>query len=146
MNKIGHETKGDNSPINGDITIRDMEKNNRRKSPSKYAVILLIIIGGIFLFWALAILSHVCFGFSIIPTDIILTFVGAIATFIVISNYLQIHETENKFEQKVEEMKLSFDEKTEELKSSFDEKISKQKNELNAYLAEIYFSFALHGV
>lgn len=63
-----------------------------KKDNFSYAKIFLITLFSAILFWFLAVISYKFFGFEINSTNIVLTLVGIIATFIVISNYLQIYE------------------------------------------------------
>jgi hypothetical protein len=68
---------------------------------SEYVKILLVIIIGAIAFWALAVCAYEHWGFAPIDSkNIILTLVGILATFVVVSNYIQVKEVEKKFDEK----------------------------------------------
>ena len=71
----------------------------------KWFVILLISIFVVAVFWVGVFISARCFDFEISDQNIILTFVGILATFIVISNYEQVQSIEKKTQKQVDDLK-----------------------------------------
>ena len=65
-----------------------------------YWKILLIVVCGAAVFWIGAGVVSYLLGTIIKPENVILTFIGIIATFVVISNYAQVKELENRFTEK----------------------------------------------
>lgn len=95
----------------------------------KWFVILLISIFVVAVFWVGVFISARCFDFEISDQNIILTFVGILATFIVISNYEQVQSIEKKTQKQVDD-----------LKGEMESNISKIKNankKINRYLYEM---------
>jgi DNA-binding Xre family transcriptional regulator len=86
-----------------EITKGEIDKL-RKEIPEKplyifpdYIKLLLYIIGAGIIFWLLALIFHYC-GFEIVKPDaLVMTFVGIIATFVVISNYMQVKEVKDDF-------------------------------------------------
>jgi len=69
-----------------------------------YWWLLGIILSSAFLFWVLAVIAYKYFDFGIIDEKgIVLTLIGVLATFIVVSNYMQVKEIENKFNKQIYE-------------------------------------------
>lgn len=82
-------------------TNKKMTENNKeeKKKNYTYLIILGITVGAAILFWALAIIAYRCFDiYYIDKNNVILTFVGILATFVVVSNYAQISEIKNDIE------------------------------------------------
>jgi hypothetical protein len=71
---------------------RDVKSNTKQKKKNEYLNLFLIIIAGAIVFWILAVLSYILFGVVISSDSIILTFVGILATFVVVSQYIQLKE------------------------------------------------------
>jgi hypothetical protein len=65
--------------------------------------LLLVIIAGAAAFWFLAVISYKYFGFALDAKNVVLTLVGILATFVVVSNYMQVQEVKKEFESKVGE-------------------------------------------
>ncbi|MDR0874125.1 MAG: hypothetical protein LBN27_11780 [Prevotellaceae bacterium] len=102
-----------------------------------YAKILAVIFFGSMFFWLLAVGAYKCFGFGIINEDgVVLTLIGILATFVVVSNYAQVKEIENSFNEKVAEIKNEFSDRIKELNNII---ISKEKD-YNNKVAGLYFN------
>ena len=69
-----------------------------------YWMLLLKIFGFSVLFFVIAVLLKKIFDFEISNDSIVITFVGIMATFIVISNYLQVKEVKDKFDINIKEL------------------------------------------
>jgi len=77
----------------------DLYKFNTHKVKTNkfsYAKIFIIVLFGAIIFWTLAVVSYKFFGFEINSTNIVLTLVGIVAAFVVISNYMQVYEVKNE--------------------------------------------------
>jgi archaellum component FlaC len=72
-----------------------------KKSRRFYLIIFLVIIASAAAFWFLAVASYKYFGFALDANNVILTLVGILATFVVISNYAQVVEVKNEFKEKL---------------------------------------------
>ena len=68
--------------------------------------LFLIILSGAVLFWVGAIVASKCWGVNFTSDSIVLTFVGIIATFVVIGNYAHTKAIEEKFEEKIKELEV----------------------------------------
>ncbi|MDR0829228.1 MAG: hypothetical protein LBN95_03840 [Prevotellaceae bacterium] len=78
------------------------------------------------------IVADIKWNVEVVSTAIILGFVGILATFIVVSNYLQVKDIEKKFEDRVGELDKKFKEKI---------KYNIQKNE--TYIRKIMIDIAM---
>ena len=105
--------------------------NKPIKSHTPYVWILLLITALSIAFFTLFILLNHFFGFGISGDSIVLTFVGIVATFIVISNYMQVKEIENKFEIKANEVKNEFDKKNLLLEDKHNEMLLKSEKKMS---------------
>ncbi|MGM9819057.1 MAG: hypothetical protein ACI30B_08790 [Paludibacteraceae bacterium] len=72
---------------------------------SHYVKITFICIAIVILFWVGAVISAHCFGFYVNEKDIIITFIGILATFVVINNFYQVEKMETTTTRQIEEMK-----------------------------------------
>jgi hypothetical protein len=64
-----------------------------------FGILVLVTI----VFWIVAAIVSNWFGFYISDTNIVLTFIGVLATFVVISNYAQVQEIKKVFDDKIKE-------------------------------------------
>ena len=77
--------------------------------------------------WLLGVLillvgADICCHISYVVIEnvhIILTFIGILSTFVVVSNYFQVKEAERKFEEETRELRKEFDKKVIDLKEEF---------------------------
>lgn len=69
-----------------------------------WVTILLICIAFAVLFWLGAIIVANYFGFVITDQNVILTFVGILATFIIISNYEQVQTIEKQTNEQIKKL------------------------------------------
>jgi len=84
----------------------ELSKTNKPTKPHvPYVKLLLWIAGLSVLFFVLFVLLNHFVGFGISDDSIILTFVGIVATFVVVSNYIQVKEVEKKFDEKIKDIK-----------------------------------------
>jgi len=76
-----------------------------RKKDYIYIKILGVILIGAIAFWFLAVLAYECFNFGVIDEKgIILSLVGILATFVVVSNYMQLKEIKSEFSLQINEI------------------------------------------
>lgn len=81
-----------------------------------------ITIGAAIVFWGLAILAAKYCKFEVVDNDrIILTLVGILATFVVISNYMQVKEVKDEFSSQVKVVKDEFSSKISEFQLQVEE-------------------------
>ncbi|OAV69103.1 hypothetical protein Barb6_01998 [Bacteroidales bacterium Barb6] len=80
----------------------------------------------------MALYAHQNHQFTLSPDSIALTLVGILATFIVISNYIQVKEIENGFERKIEATK-------DELKEEFEKIVGREMEEYNHNVSACLF-------
>lgn len=97
-----------------------------------YIKIFWIVILGIAIFWGLSLLSYFVFGFSVDEKDIILVFMGALTTFILLSNYAQVKEIKDQMEQERRDMRKFIDNVEKEIMN----KISKE--DLARFRSELF--------
>ncbi|WP_320906323.1 hypothetical protein [Bacteroides nordii] len=97
-----------------------------------YIKIFWIVILGIAIFWGLSLLSYFAFGFSVDEKDIILVFMGALTTFILLSNYVQVKEIRDQMEQERRDMRKFIDNVEKEIMN----KISKE--DLARFRSELF--------
>jgi len=111
-----------------------LEKNGN------WLFILGIVVFAVFLFIGLQIFITVVFEVEVKDEGVILTLVGILATFVVISNYMQVIEIKRAFDSKVEKLEHSQEsiiEKIDEVQDSkkdIDDKIAKLDNDYLKYL------------
>lgn len=96
-----------NSVIKKEVNLS--KHDNGKSMPTKkegvnYFKILMVVLVGTIVFWALSLLSYFTFGFVISETNIILTFVGVLTAFILISNYAQVKEIKDDFNREKQEL------------------------------------------
>jgi hypothetical protein len=105
-----------NNDIQKDIKRLENEISKLKNQEYHYSPIRLFILITIFsiAFFVLFLwLNHkYCFGIS--NDSIVLTFIGIIATFVVISNYIQVKEIERKFDSKRIELEQLFNTKVKD--------------------------------
>jgi hypothetical protein len=101
-----------------------VDANKVEKYP--YINILVAIFGLTFLFFLLAVFLNKTYKFGISDDSVVLAFVGIVATFIVVSNYMQVQAIESKFVRKTSD----FEKQVKEIQSDCLTKIEKTKIEL----------------
>ncbi|MDR1544370.1 MAG: hypothetical protein LBS50_08210 [Prevotellaceae bacterium] len=112
--------------------IKRIEKLENRTIPKwVYWVWIISILGLLFSLVSILFLNHGNNILITIATTLILSFVGILATFIVISNYAQVKEIEIKF--KVENEKLEKRIKIQELNNQENERKIKENQGLSMY-------------
>ncbi|MCL2596225.1 MAG: hypothetical protein FWD66_00890 [Paludibacter sp.] len=117
--------------INGDISpspdkLFNIIKNKQRNNWF-YGKILGIIILSALILWGLAIVALKYFNLNLTEhgLEIILTFIGILATFIVVSNYMQVKDIDRKFENRITELNNIFTNKVTELNNKFNSAFEK---------------------
>lgn len=85
---------------------RSKQKFNKSKDKNYVVVCLITACVAAIILIVAAIISSKYFDFYIDNKDIVLTFVGIIATFIVVTNYAQVLQIKKDFEQKLDETNL----------------------------------------
>jgi len=70
----------------------------------------------------------------ILNESIVLIFVGILATFVVVSNYIQVNSIEKKFDEKIKEVDEKFDRKAKAIEEKFNDLSAIQLYTLDAYL------------
>ncbi len=63
-----------------------------------------IVLAMTLLLWIIAIVAAKRFDFYITPNDGVITIIGVVAGFIVIGNYAQVHEMEEKYEKRIKDL------------------------------------------
>jgi hypothetical protein len=107
--KIGHNTSGNESPVKGDIDVKINDSNRPKKMPSwVYWTWLISIVSLGFSIAAIFSCYSIKWNVEVVSTAIILTFVGVLATFVVISNYVQVKDIERKFDDKIRGVNSDF--------------------------------------
>ena len=91
-----------------------------------YIWLSLIILGGVVVFWAGSIIAYRYWDFQYDLDSVVLTFVGILATFVVVSNYAREKDIKDEFSKAQKEMK-------EENKKEI-EKVLKKNEEIRAEL------------
>jgi hypothetical protein len=104
---------------NLDDRINNLE-GNKRKFKYDYVILLgaITVFAALFFFLVVGLNRRYCFGIS--DDGIVIAFAGILATFIVISNYMQVRDVKNDFSIKIaelEEEKIFFESKNTELLS-----------------------------
>jgi peptidoglycan hydrolase CwlO-like protein len=88
------------------------------------------ILGILIVFLGIDIALHI--SCKVVTSDhIVLTFVGVLATFIVVSNYAKVRETKREFEKKIDEVKIvqaEAQKKLEQLDEKVEENIIEEIN------------------
>jgi len=80
------------------------------------------------LIFMVAIAIRVTISPSVIENDtLVITFVGILATFVVVGNYMQVKEIKDEFNSKAEGLKSSFEEKYKNEISSISKKVDEMK-------------------
>jgi uncharacterized small protein (DUF1192 family) len=117
---------------------KEEEKENGKKpfckKNDKHTCLLLKIVGFSFLFFVFAILLRNQFAFELSDDSIALTFVGVLATFVVISNYMQVKEAKNEFEKQTTIIKAEFEKQIGAVKTELEVINTELKKKVNAYL------------
>jgi len=72
-----------------------LEKKKPLSEPNIYLLLVAILLGAI-IFFGLAILAYKQWDIGLSGDSIVLAFVGILATFVVVSNYLQLKRTDDK--------------------------------------------------
>jgi hypothetical protein len=151
----------------------DLEKLIRNKSFAYYlkSFVKILSHSNWFLFTISIILLGISICLNISHTiidgqNIVIGFIGVIATFIVVSNYMQVRDVKAEFERKIQEMESEFnnriidqDSKNKNIINNVDEKINKgiekgikdiheeiekAKSEINYYVSDdFYLSYSL---
>ncbi|MDR2653297.1 MAG: hypothetical protein LBC68_13495 [Prevotellaceae bacterium] len=130
----GAEIKIDNSKLNAVIEdvlkdalggrIKDLEKPEK----FSYKKLLIWIIVGTIAFFALAVILNRHLGFGISDDSVVVAFIGAIATFVVISNYMQVRDVKNEYLSKIIEIEDKLNQKTKEIENTLQGKIESTKD------------------
>ena len=81
----------------------------------KYIGLLAVVFVFAVLFFLFAISLNNRFEFGLSDDSIAVAVIGIIATFIVISNYAQVKDIENKFEKAIKDIKTEFGDKIKEV-------------------------------
>jgi hypothetical protein len=84
-------------------------------------LIAIVSLGGSIAALFVGVTSHVRWNVETVSLSIILAFVGILATFVVISNYMQVKEVKDEFEIKTIAIKKDCDDKIDELKTKIKE-------------------------
>jgi hypothetical protein len=95
-----------------------------------YWKIFLMVTGVTAVFWVGAAIVSKWFGLIITDTNIALTFLGVLATFVVISNYAQVAEIKREFNNNLQEQKNWHSQEVKEIAENLKEDIETQKKAL----------------
>jgi hypothetical protein len=95
--------------------------------PDKYTLLLLKITGFAIVFFLFAIALNKWCGFGITDSSIVIAFIGVLATFVVVSNYMQVQEIRKEFDAKIKNTES-------DLKEEINTRIDLKSNELEAHI------------
>jgi hypothetical protein len=124
-NQIHQETKSQEDGSN-------KQQSNVCKGIKFYLGIFGVIVVCAFIFWFLAVISYKYFGFALSPDNVVVTFVGILATFVVVSNYMQVLEIKKEFETKISGMESKYEKDINEVKVTTTAQVSSIDNKLNS--------------
>ncbi|MDR1417262.1 MAG: hypothetical protein LBJ57_07600 [Prevotellaceae bacterium] len=96
------------------------------KNKWSFLIIFAVVVACAVVFWALAIVAYKCFSFALEPTNVILTLVGILATFVVVSNYMQVRDVKDEFGKEVQKIRSELGTKKQEVMAEV-EKILESK-------------------
>ena len=83
----------------------DINGNTKEKKWYEgYIGILAVITLFAVAFFGLAILANNCWNFGIAYDPVVLAFVGILATFVVVSNYIQVKDIQRDFDMKIDKL------------------------------------------
>lgn len=88
-----------NNSIAGDNNCIDAQKTSEKESVIAPLKLLLIVFLFALLFFVIFALLKEKFDFKISDDSLVITFIGIIATFIVVGNYVQVKRAEDKVEE-----------------------------------------------
>jgi hypothetical protein len=95
------------SIVNSNVSAINVNKQERKKQIMNdnyfYLKIFIVLVLCVIVFWIIAVLVHNCYSFNVDINHIVITFVGIIAAFVVISNYFQVSSIEKRMEFKINE-------------------------------------------
>jgi hypothetical protein len=97
------------------------------KSKHPYRNILLWITGLSVVYFGLAVFLNKHCDFGITPDSVVITFAGILATFIVVSNYMQVKEIKDDFTVKSTKFESEIQKVRNEITSQYDVPIEKMK-------------------
>jgi hypothetical protein len=113
----------------------DKEIVKEKKLPRwVYWVWLISIVALCFSFASIFSRYSIKWNIEIVSTSIILTFIGIIATFIVVGNYVQVIKIENQFNERIKEIEDNFDVRTEALKTIFNSRLKDDECKLSSFV------------
>jgi hypothetical protein len=130
----GAEIKIDNSKLTTVIddilkdALEDKIKELGKPEKFRYGKLLAWIIIGTVAFFALAVILNKHFDFGISDDSIVVAFIGIIATFVVISNYMQLRDVKTESLNKIVEIEDKFKYKTKEIENTLQSKIESTKD------------------
>jgi hypothetical protein len=105
----------------------DEKKRKGRKWITYLGIFAVILIGSV-IFWLLAILTKEFFDIWITNENIIITLIGVLATFVVVSNYIQVKEVKDEFLAKITSTKSDFEKMINNKMTDYDYTVSGDMN------------------
>lgn len=82
--------------------VEDESSKKEEKKKSNYVLTSILVAAGIaFFFVILVIVANKEWGLSLQPDHVVLTFVGIIATFLVVTNYAQVSDIKREMEDRI---------------------------------------------
>jgi chaperonin cofactor prefoldin len=99
--------------------IQELEKQKHKISNS-YTVLLITIVVCAFLFFLGVIYLNKQFNFGLSDDSIVVTFVGIVATFVIVSNYLQVKEVKDEFDRSATKTKNEIKRVEEEMNNRYE--------------------------
>lgn len=82
--------------------VEDESSKKEEKKKSNYVLSSILVAAGIaFFFVILVIVANKEWGLSLQPDHVVLTFVGIIATFLVVTNYAQVSDIKKEMEDRI---------------------------------------------
>lgn len=102
-------------------TVKDANKSEMETSSRTSSLYWKIVIGAIIIiiaFWAVAYLFYILTGVRFEANNLVLTFAGILATFIVISNYAQVKDIERKTDIQIQILQNEVENRANELQKN----------------------------
>jgi cell division protein ZapA (FtsZ GTPase activity inhibitor) len=96
----------------------------------KYTCLLLKITAFAFVFFGLAIVLQRCFDFGISDDSVVIAFIGILATFVVVSNYMQVKSIQDNFATKSNKLENEL----KKVRGNFTAKSAKIENEFATHI------------
>ncbi|MDR3226739.1 MAG: hypothetical protein LBT56_03610, partial [Prevotellaceae bacterium] len=107
----GHDVTANQSNDGSGVNTNNKSGNNNKKDEKYISTIFYWISGFSFLFSLIAICGAFFYKNTVLTNEsIVLIFVGILATFVVVSNYIQVKSIEDRTEKQINSLQVQIDE------------------------------------